>query len=82
MRVVLDTNIFVSGIHWSGDSEKILRAWLLNKFWLVSSTEIIDEFVNTMVSLDIEEYKSIKILTPREFLELLKSFHSLSGKKV
>jgi len=27
MKVVLDTNIFLSGIHWSGASNKVLREW-------------------------------------------------------
>jgi len=53
MRVVLDTNIFVSGIHWSGVPEKVLRAWFLDKFTLISSGETIDEFVNTMVAFKV-----------------------------
>lgn len=134
MRAVLDTNIFVSGIHWSGPSEKVLRAWFLNKFKLVSSTKTVDEFVKTMVSfkvpmkiedilwweslilekselvvpkrkinvvkddpddnkfvetalegkadyivtqdrhlLNIKEFQGIRILTPEEFLEILKT---------
>jgi len=48
MRVVLDTNIFVSGIHWKGDSEKVLGAWFDNKFDLISSEEIIQELVETL----------------------------------
>src|SRR3989344_2725121 len=53
MRAVLDTNIFVSGIHWSGASEKVLRAWFLDNFKLVSSTDIVDEFVKTMISFKV-----------------------------
>ena|SRR3989338_1159986 len=53
MKVVLDTNVFVSGIHWQGASEKILRFWFLNKFELVSSAETLDEFVKTMASFKI-----------------------------
>ncbi len=47
MRIiaVLDTNIFVSGIHWTGASDKVLRAWMENKFKHVSSVPIIDEVV-------------------------------------
>ena len=53
MRAVLDTNIFVSGIHWSGASEKVLRAWFLDNFKLISSTDIVDEFVKTMISFKV-----------------------------
>ena len=53
MRAVLDTNVFVSGIHWSGASEKVLRLWFLSKFKLISSTETVDEFVKTMTSFKV-----------------------------
>ena len=50
MRVVLDTNVFVSGIHWAGSSEKILRAWMDGKFELVSSLPIIEEIVRILAN--------------------------------
>ena len=53
MKVVLDTNIFVSGIHWSGSSEKILRAWMEGKFELVSSLPIIEEIIRVLTSFKI-----------------------------
>jgi len=53
MRVVLDTNVLVSGIHWSGDSEKILRDWFLGKFKLISSLQIIEEYVKTLASFKV-----------------------------
>ncbi len=58
MRVVLDTNVFVSGIHWKGSSELILRKWFLGRFELVSSVPIVDELVATL--------KSFKIPLPAE----------------
>jgi len=49
MRIVLDTNIFVSGIHWKqGASGKVIDSWLEGKIELVSSQEIIDEIVETL----------------------------------
>lgn len=53
MRVVLDTNVFISGIHWTGSSEKILRAWMNKEFELVSSLPIIDELVRILMSLKV-----------------------------
>ena len=43
MKIVLDTNIFISGIHWKGPSEKILQLCLYGKFQLITSTPILDE---------------------------------------
>ena len=60
MNVVLDTNIFVSGIHWETKSRIILRAWLSGEFTLISSWPIIDEICSTLrkfrVHLDEEEF--------------------------
>jgi len=133
MRVVLDTNVFLSGIHWPGASHKVLRKWFIGSFMLVSSQQINQElftqlrdfkiqmetkeigwwgdlileksilvipkekinvvkkdpddnkFIEAAVEgraeyivtqdkhlLEISTYENIKILTPKEFLELLK----------
>ncbi len=53
MKVVLDTNVFVSGIHWNGSSEKILRAWMNKDFELVSSLSIIEELVRILMSFKV-----------------------------
>ena len=53
IKAVLDTNVFVSGIHWTGASEKVLRLLFLDKFKLVSSAETIGEFVKIMASFKI-----------------------------
>jgi putative PIN family toxin of toxin-antitoxin system len=41
MKVVLDTNVFISGIFWKGDPNKVLRLWKEHKIQLVNSIEII-----------------------------------------
>ena len=43
MRVVLDTNVLVSGIFFAGPPSRILDSWLDDKFDLVVSTEILEE---------------------------------------
>jgi len=53
MRVVLDTNVFVSGIHWSGSSEKVLRVWMNNDFELVSSLPIIEELIRILMNFKV-----------------------------
>ncbi len=44
MRVVLDTNVLVSGIFFTGPPNKILRAWHKKRISLILSTDILDEY--------------------------------------
>lgn len=44
MRIVLDTNVFVSGVFFSGPPYQILRAWQAGKIELAVSPEILDEY--------------------------------------
>jgi putative PIN family toxin of toxin-antitoxin system len=53
MRVVLDTNIFISGIFWTGNSNKIILAWKKAKFELVSSLSTISEIINVLKDFKI-----------------------------
>ena len=53
MKIVLDTNVLVSGIFFSGPPAEILRAWSQGKFKLVLSPEILDEY--TRVSAELAE---------------------------
>ena len=44
MKVVLDTNVFVSGVFFSGPPYQILRAWRDEKFDLIVSLDILEEY--------------------------------------
>ena len=44
MRVILDTNVFVSGVFFSGPPYRILEAWRGGKLQLVASQEILEEY--------------------------------------
>lgn len=44
MKVVIDTNVFVSGIFFSGPPYQILNAWRDGKFQMAISPEILDEY--------------------------------------
>ncbi len=44
MKVVLDTNVFVSGVFFGGVPGRILSAWRDNAVTLVVSPEILDEY--------------------------------------
>ncbi len=47
MKVVLDTNVFLSGIFFGGLPYEILRAWRDRRLRLVDSADILDEYRRT-----------------------------------
>jgi len=47
MRVVVDTNVFVSGVFFSGPPHAILDAWRNRKVQLVLSPDILAEYQTT-----------------------------------
>ena len=60
MKVILDTNIIISGIFFSGQSSKILEAWHAGKIELVISREIFDEYSKVVERISIK-YPEIDI---------------------
>jgi putative PIN family toxin of toxin-antitoxin system len=44
VKIVLDTNVFVSGVFFSGPPYQILRAWKNQELQIVVSQEILDEY--------------------------------------
>lgn len=51
MRIVLDTNVLVSGIFFGGVPGRILTAWAEGKVALVLSPDILDEYRRVGVTL-------------------------------
>ena len=43
-KVVLDTNVLISGTFWKGDSFKVLKLIDEKKIWNYISKEIIEEY--------------------------------------
>ena len=67
MRAVLDTNVFVSGIFWTGTPNKILKLWKEQKFTLVSSVETVAELVRILKDFKIRMPESMI----REWVDLI-----------
>jgi putative PIN family toxin of toxin-antitoxin system len=44
VKIILDTNVFVSGIFFSGPPYQILQAWRAGQITIVLSPEIFDEY--------------------------------------
>ncbi|MEK6878178.1 MAG: putative toxin-antitoxin system toxin component, PIN family [Nanoarchaeota archaeon] len=61
MKVILDTNVFISGIFWTGNSNKIIQMWKDKTFTLITSAEILSEL--------IEVLKDFKIQMPEEMIK-------------
>ena len=54
LRVVIDTNIFISGIFWKGKSYQILNLWRRDKFSIVISAETITELIRVLRDFKIK----------------------------
>lgn len=67
MRIVLDTNVFISGVFFSSSPYKILDAWRDEKVNIVLSEEIFNEYQRVARELS-EQFKGVDIST---FLDLL-----------
>ena len=60
LKVVMETNVFVSGVFFSGPPYKILQAWQSGEFELVVSSEILDEY-RRVGEILAEEHPSIDL---------------------
>ena len=60
MRVVLDTNIVMSGMFFGGPPGRILNAWRLGEITLCASPEIVEEYLAT-VDVLVARYPSIEL---------------------
>ena len=52
MRVVVDTNVLISGIYWAGKPFKILEHWAHDKFDLLVSKGILNEYYDIINRID------------------------------
>ena len=52
MRVILDTNVFVSAVFFGGKPGKILKAWRDGEVRLVLSPDILEEYIEVLHRLE------------------------------
>jgi uncharacterized protein len=60
MKIVLDTNVFISGIFFSGPPSQILQVWKNKKLRIILSQVILDEYHRVAESLS-SKYPTIDI---------------------
>jgi len=61
MKATLDTNVFLSGIFWTGSPNKVILAWKERKFTLVMSLKNISEIAKAL--------NDFKIKMPQEMIK-------------
>ncbi len=52
MKIVLDTNVFISGIFWKGTSHKIVELWACRKIQIVITKSIFEEYIDVIKRFD------------------------------
>ena len=67
MKIILDTNVFISGIFFGGPPYQILDAWRNGKVDIVVSEDIFDEYQRVAKELS-RQFKEVDIST---FLDLI-----------
>lgn len=72
IRAIIDTNVLMSGIFWSGSPAKILDAWQQKKLKMVISPDILDEYTRVGHIL-ANKYPGVDIA---QIIELI-TIHSL-----
>jgi uncharacterized protein len=69
MKIVLDTNVFISGIFFSGPPFEILKAWKNKRLQIHLSQEILEEYQRVAESLS-DKYPTIDILPLIELMTI------------
>jgi len=69
IRIILDTNVFVSAIFWKGEPYHILEAWQEHKIKLVFSEEILEEYIRVGTIL-AKKYKELDLFSMIDLLTI------------
>jgi len=75
IKIVLDTNVFVSGIFWSGAPFDILNAWQQKKINLMMSSTILDEYIR-VGNILAKKYKGVYINPIIELVTINSEMHT------
>jgi len=67
MRIVLDTNVFISGIFFTGPPYEILKAWRDGRVRLLISPSVLDEYQRIGAELALQ-FRDVDL---KAFLDLL-----------
>lgn len=75
MRIVVDTNVIISGVFFGGAPAEVLKAIISNKVTACASKQIVEEYIeiaNEMISRKQGKLNNNILLTLIESLEMIK----------
>jgi len=78
MRIILDTNVFISGIFFSGPPSQILKAWEKQSVQIVLCQQILDEYQRVADELSAK-YPLVDITPIIELLTIFGQFVDTKG---
>jgi uncharacterized protein len=55
VNAVVDTNVLVSGIFWAGKPGRILQHWKDGRFFLLATTDILDEYIRVISGIGVKQ---------------------------
>jgi putative PIN family toxin of toxin-antitoxin system len=76
MRVVLDTNVFISGVFFGGPPHRILQGWRDGRVKLVLSPEILDEYRRVAAELKTQ-FPAVDLTAILELLMVAAEMHQV-----
>lgn len=68
IRVVVDTNVFVSGVFWKGPPYKVLQVWSGGHFKMIATVAILEEYERVLGELSTK----YGFANPSRVLELVR----------
>lgn len=74
MRVVLDTNVFISGVFFGGPPNRILEGWRDGRVKLALSPEILDEYRRVAADLKTQ-FPAVDLTAILELLMVAAEMH-------
>jgi len=81
VKIVLDTNVFISGIFFHGPPAQILEAWQKSKFKIVLSKEIIEEYQRVAETL-ADKFPGVEISSIIEMVAIHSEIIDTEGIEV
>lgn len=79
MKIVLDTNVLISGVFWGGNPKKIIALSISGEVDLYATEEIMREYFRIIEKISkkdedllvLNPFRGVDILKPNEFLKSL-----------
>jgi len=73
MKIVLDTNVFISGVFFTGPPYQILNAWRSGKLKVILSKEILEEYIRVGEELS-RQFSEVDLKPALELIALNATF--------